>query len=171
MGRRPRRSTSPTTAGPGDEIAASAEGRGPLRASHADREQAVNIFVPFAAILVAMLLALPAWLDRHASRQSSQGLLSGGDGEVSRRPYRLTWPDSSRRSIPIRDTQPKLCRSVAPARRRLAGCRIAGACSGGGTRSAIPATDAAGACPDRTQDARDIRGMILDNAAGRDAER
>ena len=86
MGRRPRRSTSPTTAGPGDEIAASAEGRGPLRASHADREQAVNIFVPFAAILVAMLLALPAWLDRHASRQSSQGLLSGGDGEVSRRP-------------------------------------------------------------------------------------
>ncbi len=85
-GAAPRRSTSPTTAGPGDEIAASAEGRGPLRASHADREQAVNIFVPFAAILVAMLLALPAWLDRHASRQYSQGLLSGGDGEVSRRP-------------------------------------------------------------------------------------
>jgi heme A synthase len=169
VGRRPRRSTSPTTAGPGDEIAASAEGRGPLRASHADREQAVNvvkaafvqgllakdefdlrigqvlaactygqlaaltadipvsltavrplgeaarkpegrkavkawaggaaaftgvaavtavangsidverlvfvvIFVPFAAMLVAMLLALHAWLDRRVSRQSSQGL-------------------------------------------------------------------------------------------------
>ena len=27
-------------------------------------------------------------------------------------PYRLTWLDSSRRSIPIRGTQPKLCRSV-----------------------------------------------------------
>jgi len=30
-------------AGPGDEIAASAGGRGHLRASHADREQAVNV--------------------------------------------------------------------------------------------------------------------------------
>lgn len=83
-------------------------------------------------------------------------------------PYRLRLPDSS---IPIRGTQPKLRRSVASARRRLAGCGIAGVRSGGGTRSAIRVTDAAGACPDRTQDALDIGGMILDNAAGRDAER
>jgi Domain of unknown function (DUF1707) len=168
-------------AGPGDEIAASAEGRGRLRASHADREQAVNvvkaafvlgllakdefdlrigqvlaartytelaaltadipagltavrplseparksagkkavkawagvaaaftgvttviaaanggidverlvgvvIFVSLAAIMVAVLVALYAWLDRRASRQSSQGLPPGAGGEASRRP-------------------------------------------------------------------------------------
>ena len=168
-------------AGPGDEIAANAEGRGHLRASHADREQAVNvvkaafvqgllakdefdlrigqvlaartytelaaltadiragltavrplsepvlksagknavkawaggaaaftgvaaaiaaanggidverlvgvvIFVSLAAIMVAMLVALHSWLDRRASRQSSQRLPPGAGGEASRRP-------------------------------------------------------------------------------------
>jgi heme A synthase len=42
--------------------------------SDVERLVFVIIFVPFAAMLVAMLLALHAWLDRRASRQSSQGL-------------------------------------------------------------------------------------------------
>lgn len=165
-------------AGPGDQIAASAGGRGHLRASHADREQAVSVLkaafvqglldkdefdlrigqvlasrtytelaaltadiparltaaqplsepalnsankkavkvwagvtaaftgmsvvvaaangerfialvaflVPVAAMLVAVLLAFHAWLDRRAGRQSSQGLPPGAGGEASQRP-------------------------------------------------------------------------------------
>jgi hypothetical protein len=190
-------------AGQGDEIAASTEGRGHLRASHADREQAVNlvkaafvqgllakdefdlrigqvfaartyaqlaaltadipaglttirplsepvrksagrkpvkawaggaaaftgvaavigtanggidvdrlvfvvIFVPFAAMLVAMLLALHVWLDRRASRQSSQGLPPGAGGEVSRR--RVS-PDVAGR---YRSQYPQLTGQAAP---------------------------------------------------------
>lgn len=126
-----------------------------------ERLVGVVIFVSLAAIMVAMLVALHALLDRRTSRESSQGLPPGAGGEASRCPLSPEVADSSRRSIPIRGTQPKLRRSGAPARRPLAGGRVAGACSDGGTRSAIPATDAAAACPDRMQDARDIRGMIL----------
>jgi uncharacterized protein DUF1707 len=171
-------------AGPGDEIAASAGGRGHLRASHADREQAVSVLkaafvqgrlakdefdlrvgqvlasrtytelgaltadipagltaaqpfsepalrsvnkkavkvwagvtamftgtsaavcvaaggnintgerlaglvvflVPLVAVLVGVLLAFHAWLDRRAGRQSSHGLPPGAGGAASRRP-------------------------------------------------------------------------------------
>ncbi|MGH3288713.1 MAG: DUF1707 SHOCT-like domain-containing protein [Streptosporangiaceae bacterium] len=168
-------------AGPGDEIAAGAGGRGHLRASHADREQAVSVlkaafvqgrlakdefdlrigqvlasrtytelaaltadipagltaahplwepalkpanrkavkawaggvaavtgmsvvraaaaggnpgerlvflavFVPLVAVLMAVLMAFHAWLDRRAGRQSSPGLPPGAGGQASRRP-------------------------------------------------------------------------------------
>jgi hypothetical protein len=51
-----------------------------------ERLVGVVIFVSLAAIMVAMLVALHAWLDRRASRQSSQGLPPGAGGEASRRP-------------------------------------------------------------------------------------
>jgi hypothetical protein len=191
-------------AGPGDEIAASAEGRGHLRASHADREQAVNvvkaafvqgllakdqfdlrigqvlaartyteltaltadipagqplsepvlksagktsvmtwagvaaaftgvvtviaaanggidverligvvIFVSLAAIMVAMLVALHAWLDRRTSRQSSQGLPPGAGGEASRRPVS---PEMAGQ-LPQVDPDPRHTAEAAPIRR------------------------------------------------------
>jgi Domain of unknown function (DUF1707) len=195
-------------AGPGDEIAASAEGRGRLRASDADREQSVNvvkaafvqgllakdefdlrigqvlaagtytelaaptadipagltavrplseparksagrkavkawagvaaaftgvvtviaaanggidgerlagvvIFVSLAAIMVAMLVALHAWLDRRASRQSSQGLPPGAGGEASRRPV----PPQIAGQLPQVDPGPRQTAEAAPVRR------------------------------------------------------
>jgi hypothetical protein len=195
-------------AGPGDEIAASTEGRGRLRASHADREQAVNvvkaafvqgllakdefdvrigkvlvartytqlaaltadipagltavrplsepvrksagkkavrawaggaaaftgvaaviaaanggidverlvgvvIFVSLAAIMVAMLAALHAWLDKRASRQSSQELPPGAGGEASRRPVS---PEMAGQ-LPQADPDPRHTAEAAPVRR------------------------------------------------------
>lgn len=46
----------------------------------------VVFFVPLAAVLIAVLLAFHTWLDKRASRQSSQGLPPGAGGEASRRP-------------------------------------------------------------------------------------
>lgn len=195
-------------AGPGDEIAASTEGRGRLRASHADREQAVNvvkaafvrgllakdefdlrigqvlaartytqlaaltadipanlsavqplsepvrksagrkavkawaggaaaftgvaaviaaanggidverlvgvvIFVSLAAVMVAMLVALHAWLDRRTSRQSSQGLPPGAGGEASRCPLS---PEVAGQ-LPQVDPDPRHTAEAAPIRR------------------------------------------------------
>jgi hypothetical protein len=47
---------------------------------------AVVFFVPLVAVLMAVLLAFHAWLDRRAGRQSSPGLPPGAGGGASRRP-------------------------------------------------------------------------------------
>ncbi len=208
-------------AGPGDERAASAESRGRLRASHADREQAVNvvkaafvqgllakdefdlrvgqvlaartyaqlaaltadipasltavqplseparksagkkpvrawaggvaaftgaaaviaaanggienvqllvfvvvIFVPFAAMLGAMLVALHGWLDRRAGRQSSHGLPPGAGGRASRRPVS---PEVARQ-LPQVDPDPRHRAELAPVAVRNSGPRLAVRC-------------------------------------------
>jgi hypothetical protein len=225
-------------AGPGDEIAASAGGRGHLRASHADREHAVNvvkaafvqgllakdefdlrigqvlaartyaqlaaltadipagltavrplsepvlksagkkavkawagvaaafmgvatviaaanggidverligvvIFVSLSAIMVAMLVALHAWLDRRTSRQSSQGLPPGAGGEASRSPVSPDAAGQPRQANP----DPRHTAEAAPIRRPRPASPVwlpnRGRLLRGGTRSAIPATDAA----------------------------
>jgi Domain of unknown function (DUF1707) len=198
-------------AGPGDEIAASAGGRGHLRASYADREQAVSVLkaafvqgrlakdefdlrigqvlgsrtytelgaltadipagltvaqplaepalrpvnkkavkvwagvtamftgmsaavcvaaggnintgerlaglvvflVPLVAMLVGVLLALHAWLDRRAGRQSSHGLPPGAGGAASRR---LVSADVAGQ-LPEVDHDPRHTAEAAPIRR------------------------------------------------------
>jgi heme A synthase len=69
-----------------------------------ERLVGVIIFVSLAVIMVAMLVALHAWLDKRTSRQSSQGLPPGAGGEASRRPVSpemagLRCPEASGQSI------------------------------------------------------------------------
>jgi hypothetical protein len=73
----------------------------------------VVIFVPLAAMLVAMLLALHVWLDRRASRQSSQGLPPGAGGQASRRSVS---PDVAGQ-LPQVNPDPRHTAEAAPIRR------------------------------------------------------
>jgi Domain of unknown function (DUF1707) len=62
-------------------VAAAATGGNP-----GERLAFVVVFVSMVAVLMAVLLAFHAWLDRRAGRQSSPGLPPGAGGEASRRP-------------------------------------------------------------------------------------
>jgi len=95
---------------------------------------AVFFFLPIAALLMTMLLAFHAWLDRRADRQSSHGLPPGAGGETSRHPGSADvagqLPQAGRNSrhtaeaAPIRRSRPALP-SWPPNRWRPLGRRYA----------------------------------------------
>jgi hypothetical protein len=78
-----------------------------------ERLVGVIIFVSLAAIMVAMLVALHAWLDKRTSRQSSQGLPPGAGGEASRRPVS---PEMAGQ-LPQVNPDPRHTAEAAPIRR------------------------------------------------------
>ena len=102
----------------------------------------VAFLVPVAAMLVAVLLAFHAWLDRRAGRQSSQGLPPGAGGEASQRPVSADVAGQ----LPQVNRNPRHTTEARPGRGPASRCpagghRIDGALSGAGTRSDAPATD------------------------------
>jgi hypothetical protein len=74
---------------------------------------AVFFLLPIAAILVTVLLAFHAWLDRRADRQSSHGLPPGAGGEGSRRPVSTELAGQ----LPEVDHDPRHTAEAAPIRR------------------------------------------------------